>query len=281
MKEIDFIGVPMNLGCRKNGVEQGTQLLREICFGQKHSKHIWHDTGDITCPSFDTVSPGEDANLPYIEQILAAAEELANRVEQSLFSGRFPFIAGGDHSLSWGSIAGFLRFAEHPHLIYIDAHADMNPSEDSPSHNIHGMHLAYLMGLGMMSKSSPILNGRVLDPKNAYFIGTRSLDPAERDFFKTLPLHKTGLFPAIADLAGQTHLSFDIDVFDPAVAPGTGVPEKNGLSLEEGLSALRQSFAKASILSMDLVEINPLLDKEGLTAEAARKIISIVDELAD
>lgn len=281
MREIDFIGMPLNLGARRQGVEQGTEVLRQIVFGKGSRRHKWNDKGNIECETIHTAQPGTDIQRPFLKEIVKACQSLAERVEASLRTGHFPFIAGGDHALVLGSLTGVLRCLPQSNLVYIDAHADLNPIDESASHNLHGVPLAYMLGLEQEEEIDKLTQGVGLLPAKTLYLGTRSIDPPERRLIRENHIHVGRKWPVNLKIDGPAHISFDIDALDPQVAPGTGVPETGGLSLVEGLEILEAAFANSHVSSFDLVEINPLLDIDGKTMEVARQIVGKIDTFID
>lgn len=277
MKEIDFIGVPMNLGSRRLGVELGPGLLRGIVFG-KNRRHQWNDLGDIPCASIAEASVGLNEQLPYIDDISESCVALRDVVAWSLSQGHFPFVAGGDHVLTWGSMAGILREVHQPKCLYVDAHGDFNCADESPSHNVHGMHMCYLLGFDNNASADKIQCGALLKGTDLFFVGTRSLDPYEKLMVSKHGLHISKRFPERLCGYDNLHISFDIDVLDPAIAPGTGVPEPDGMTVEEVLAVLTAAFQQNHICSMDFVELNPLLDVSDRTRRVAQLLIDKLDE---
>lgn len=273
--EVDFIGMPMNLGCGCSGVERGTEEIRDIVFGSSRL-HKWNDLGDIPCEPLADAVAGDDL-LPYITGICHACCRLRDVVAYSLTHGHFPFIAGGDHVLSWGSLSGVLNAVDNPQCLYIDAHGDFNAAAWSPSHNVHGMHMCYLMGFDEISVAGVIQNNRYLSPANVFFSGTRSLDCYERQMADALNLKMSRGYPDYLNGSENLHISFDVDVLDPAVAPGTGVPEPDGLMLDEAMNVLSEAFRRNKVVSFDLVEFNPSLDVEGRTRKVVDEVIYSLD----
>jgi len=275
--EIDFIGVPMNLGCRKLGVEAGPEALRRLVFGSERC-HKWNDLGDIQCVSVEHGREGDDASMPYIRDIIGSCVKLRDAVAQSLRNGHFPFVAGGDHVVTWGSLAGVLRAINRPQCLYVDAHGDFNSAAESPSHNVHGMHMCYLMGFERHSAAEAIQGGATIDSANVHFVGTRSLDAYERRMVANRNLGVYQDYPTQLQGVDNLHISFDIDVLDPAVAPGTGVPESNGMMLDEAIDVLAKAFKQNKVRSFDLVEVNPRLDVSNRTLDVAGAIIDYLDK---
>lgn len=274
--EIDFIGMPMNMGCRHLGVEQGPGVVREIVFGRSRH-HKWNDCGDIECESFADVPEGDNALMPYIKPILAACGRLRDAVACSLEKGHFPFVAGGDHVLTWGSLSGVLQVVDDLKCLYVDAHGDFNSAAASPSHNVHGMHLCYLMGFEDCPEGADIQCRRHIRSENVFFTGTRSLDAYEKAVAASRSLAISRDYPCGLCGSENLHVSFDIDVLDPEVAPGTGVPEAGGLTLAQAMKVLTEAFRRNRVCSFDLVEFNPMLDVSGRTRAVVEDIIDRLD----
>ena len=199
-----------------------------------------------------------------------------------------PIILGGDHAVSWGSISGILRYYNDLSVVYIDAHGDCNIAESSPTGHIHGMHMSYLMNLG-----NPVYKDALGQEKIAkndiLYLGTRDLDPFEQDLLKNGNvcsskdinesldgvINKTNTF---LKNRKHIHISLDIDVLDPKLCPGTGVPVPNGISLEKLNALLETVFINSNVVSMDLVEYNPLLDKDNKSLNCIKDIITHISK---
>ena len=274
--DVDFIGMPINLGCRRAGVESGTSAIREIIYG--HSRHCkWNDLGDIPCASVEDAVAGDDCLLPYISLIADSCTMLREAVASSLIKGHFPFVAGGDHVLEWGTLSGVLNAFSNPKCLYIDAHGDFNSAAESPSHNVHGMHMCYLMGFEGLQQAQSIQNGRFLNPCDVFFCGTRSLDSYEREMASDMKLNISRCYPQKLTGAKQLHISLDIDALDPEVAPATGVPEPDGLMPADVMKVLTEAFRSNNVVSFDMVEFNPSLDVDGKTHRIVEEIIDMLD----
>lgn len=290
---IDIIGASTNLGANRIGVEKGFSTLNDrLSLKGIFSNHNITSVEEIVYPSIasykstDTVFKNKDA-------IFQGNEKLANTVLKSLKKTNFPLIIGGDHSLSWGSISGVASYSKDLGCIYIDAHGDFNPAELSPSHNVHGMHMAYLMGMCSSPYVDFYVEGVKLNKKNVFFVGTRSLDFGEKALANHYSLNiqtsneirKYGIEQITVNLLKQIknsnikkfHLSLDIDVMDPTVVPGTGVPEIDGITLNDTLYILKKILETGKIISMDLVEFNPLLDIDDKTLRVCEKILEQVN----
>lgn len=289
--EIDIINMPLNLGCNKLGVELGGRKIREYGFDKIFRIHKTTDKGDIYCKPL-TTKASFDEKMKNLPDILSADKSLADVVYASLNEGHFPLIIGGDHSLTWGSLAGVSKYyGSNIGCIYLDAHGDFNSKESSPTGNVHGMHLYYLMGYGEENYVNFYTPGQKIKSQNIFFLGTRSLDNGEQslsqkgnfNIYSTQTIRNIGvenicdqLLSGIANLT-KIHFSLDIDCLDPSVAPGTGVPEADGLILNEVEYLVGKILSTGKVISMDLVEFNPLLDIDNQTFEVCKNILRLID----
>ena len=291
--KICIIGVPMDLGAGRRGVDMGPSAIRvaDLEPKLKSLRFKVEDCGDLDVMIPETQAAGED-NLRFKDAILATNKQLMQVVRSALERKSFPLVVGGDHSLSIGSIAGTAcHFAEQKKrigVIWFDAHGDFNTPETTPSGNIHGMSLAVAAGMG----DSDLVNlgGRAqkVSPENIVIIGARDLDEHEKTNIKTngvtvytmRDLDEKGfreVFSEAIETAGSgtegIHLSFDLDVIDPQFAPGTGTPVRGGVSYREAHLAMEMLSDDADVLSMDLVEVNPVLDIVNQTAVLAVELV--------
>lgn len=283
---VSIIGVPINYGCDRKGVEHGPIKLREkgIVEVIKNRNHQVYDLGNLYIPLVpESEKYAQHENLKYLKPIIEANTNLSHLVYSALSSNSFPFLIGGDHSLGLGSISGASKYYDNLAVIWIDAHGDINTHETSPSGNIHGMPLAAALGEGDPSLTNLYFNGSKVKSENVYIIGARDLDKGEIELAKKLDLNlytmdtirERGLEEVIDEIVGKirasnvdgVHLSFDIDVLDKSLVPGTGTPVKNGFNVGEAKYILEQFLKTGLIGSMDLVELNPTLDKEDVTAD--------------
>jgi arginase len=288
-RQIEIIGCPVDLGAGRRGVDMGPSAIR-VADLEHHLERLGHDVfdfGDIDVMIPETLEAGA-STIRYKAAILSACDLLRLEVERSLGAGRTPIVLGGDHSLGIGSVSGssnhFHRRGEAIGLIWFDAHGDFNTPETTPSGNVHGMSLAVLHGLGDPDLAG--LGGRApkLDPRHTVLLGVRDLDPGERDLlrrsgitvFTIREIDERGMRDIVSEavrVAGQgtagIHLSFDLDVVDPEDAPGTGTPVDGGISFREAHLAMEIIGDLAAIVSVDLVEVNPLLDHRNATGVLA------------
>ena len=271
-----YIVVPQWYGACKKGTDAGSLRLAEIfereCVREYTSVPI----------SSDVI--GHDALMPFFSIIDEVNRTLCESVHSALSSGIKVITLGGDHSVSWGSIAGVLKYNPEVGVIYLDAHGDCNIAERSMSHHIHGMHMAYLMGFGTKEYVGRYTTN-ILPLKNILYVGARSLDPYEvelinergiskisSDFINTsMPgtLEKISVFMSRFK---KIHVSLDIDILDPSIAPGTGVPEPDGISEESLYDLLDLILNRDKVDSIDFVEYNPLLDIDGRTDMAVQRL---------
>ncbi len=228
-----------------------------------------------------------DDNLLNYDAVKDFNTVLAGSVDASISNGYFPLILGGDHSLSIGSLAGISRHYDNLGVIWYDAHGDLNDSRTSPSGNIHGMPLGISCGIGDAALVNLYDEGPKVKPENIVLIGMRDLDEGEKEYirdngiltFTMMDIRSKGIEAvmkeALDHLAAKCdgiHLSLDVDGLDPMETPGTGTPVDGGLSLSETQLAMDILNDSDSITSMDLVEVNPLLDDRNKTAEKAVEI---------
>lgn len=277
-----ILGVPMDLGAGRRGVDMGPSAIRYARLHEvlRSLGYEVHDLGDLEVPVVETlkINGGEPGGLHYLEAIQSACAELSQRVEA--IEGAFPVVLGGDHSISIGSIPG-LRRGRRTGLIWIDAHADFNTPETSPSGNIHGMPLAALLGYGDPRLVALGAREPRLRLEDVVLLGVRSVDPGERILLREAgvtvytmkEIDRMGLPTVAANVVAQmerveqVHVSFDADVLDPSVAPGVGTPVPGGLTYREAHLLMELLSDAGIVTSLDLVEVNPILDEKNRTAE--------------
>lgn len=286
MRDIAIIGVPVDLGAGRRGVDMGPSAIRYAGL-REHLEALGYrvrDFGNVAVPlaeQFDPPAAGE--RLRYLEPLMALNTALAQAVFTVISEGNFPLILGGDHSLSIGSVGGVAR-SRQIGLIWIDAHGDFNTPETTPSGNIHGMSVAVLTGRGHPALTSLLSNQAILADDKVALVGVRSLDPLERAALHASNIHvftmheidrrgfASVMEEAISRVSLQTdgfHVSFDMDVLDPREAPGVGTPVLGGISYREAHLAMELVAQSGHLISMDLVEVNPILDDRNMTAMLA------------
>jgi arginase len=282
-KEIAILGVPMDLGQGRRGVDMGPSALR---YGRLEERlealgHAVRDLGDIDVPTaeeLEVAHAGPGGGMAFLEQIRTACEATVRRLHE-LPAEVFPIVLGGDHSIALGSVVGGAR-RERVGLVWVDAHGDFNTPDSSPSGNIHGMPLAALCGYGDERLVNLAWPGVKVRPEDVVLIGVRDLDGEERRLMREAgvtvhtmkEIDRVGL-PRIAEdtltrLGGlpRLHVSFDADVLDPEIAPGVGTPVAGGLTFREAHLLMELFADSGKVTSLDLVEVNPILDRANRTA---------------
>lgn len=279
-----IVVAPLWYGAYKKGPEVGALRLAEL--------FEMRGLSEQTLISVPNVGPGEDHCMPFFDAIDKVNSNICDAVFSALSSGKKVIMIGGDHAVSWGSISGVLKHNPEVGVIYLDAHGDCNISERSASHHIHGMHMAYLMGFGE-DKYVGRYTENLLPVENILYVGARSLDPYEVELIKEQGISRITcdvinsdmiqVLDTINDFMSrfrQIHVSLDIDVLDPSIAPGTGVPEVGGITEEALHEALDFILTKSDqVKSLDLVEYNPLLDIEERTDRVVQKLMRTISSL--
>jgi len=282
---IDVIGVPIDLGADRRGVDMGPSAIRYAHLQNKLEDlgYTVQDIGNVEVPIAEMCSI-TNPKLKYIDCIIPMSRRVAGAVATSVQGGRFPLVLGGDHSLSIGSVRGAARNKKLG-VIWIDAHADFNTAETTPSGNIHGMSLAILAGQGDPSLvqlwDEPL---PVIDPTKIAIIGARDLDSGEKvnlqnagamvlgmeqiDRYGMVSMVEKAIEHVSRDVDG-IWLSLDLDALDPQHAPGVGTPVPAGLTQREAHLACELIAETGKLIGMDLVEVNPILDVQNQTASLA------------
>ena len=291
--KVAVIGVPMDLGGGRRGVDMGPSAMR-IAQLREQVEALGlpcSDHGNVHVEEAEAAACGS-ARARFLEEIAATCARLRVRVEDALRGGWLPLVIGGDHSIAAGTVAGISSFhherGERIGLIWFDAHADMNTPESSPSGNVHGMPLAACMGRG-----APELTGLgaitpMVDPRNVALVGLRSVDQHERELvhesgikaFTMREIDMRGMHAVMHDaievaLRGTAgfHLSFDLDGTDPSVAPGVGTPVAGGTTLRESYLVMEHAHDSGGLLGLEITELNPILDDRNRTAERAVDLV--------
>jgi arginase len=279
MANVHILGVPMDLGAGRRGVDMGPSAIRlaKLSDTLKTLGHTITDLGNIEVAVPESLSI--KTQLPYADVIAEACKQTFGCLK-NLPEGAIPIILGGDHSISMGSVSGVSR-KRRTGVLWIDAHTDLNTPDMSPSGNIHGMPLAHLLGKGDERLLNIWGGGAILKPEDIVFIGIRSVDAGERKVigdqgikvYTMKDIDKLGM-AQVAERAlehlshvDQLHVSFDADALDPNEAPGVGTPVTGGLTYREA-HLLMELLADAKVVtSLDLVEVNPILDIQNKTAQ--------------
>jgi arginase len=290
-REVAVIGAPLDLGAGRRGVDMGPSAIRYAELEQQLADKLGvrvTDAGNVISPVVETTEMG-DERARYLSQILDLCERLALLVAEVDGRGALPLVLGGDHSVALGSLVGMAQSRGGPGgVVWIDAHGDLNTPETSPSGNVHGMVLAAALdraGAAFRRAGWPL---PAVVPGKIALVGVRSLDEGERELLRTLgakvftmsEIDRIGVEPcmreALAHAAGAAflHVSFDMDVVDPDQAPGVGTPVKGGLSYREAHLAM-ETVAESGLLdSLDVVEVNPILDRENATGQLAVELVA-------
>ncbi len=292
-KDVCMLGFPMDLGAGRRGVDMGPAAVRYAGLAAEVAELnlAFEDLGDVEVPLPERPETGPGAK--YMKEIVAACENLAPRVESVLDDGKFPVVVGGDHSMAMGTVTGvashFRKKQEKIGLIWIDAHADFNTVNTSPTGNVHGMPLSALMGYGAQELVNIGGFSPKVPPENTVLIGIRSVDDGERELVMQSGIHyyemmkidargmaavvEEALSIALRDAAG-VHLSLDMDGIDPACAPGVGTPVAGGISMRETYLIMEMLADSGRLVSMEVAELNPILDSGNATAELACEMIT-------
>ncbi len=292
-KSVQIIGVPLDLGANMRGANMGPSAIRIAELHQKISVLGYqpYDIGDLPVPVRDTL-PAAATQERYRSQIVSACRDLEQEVHAALSADRIPIVLGGDHSIAIGTISGVSRYFREKHqqigLIWIDAHADCNTPDSSPSGNIHGMPLSIVLGQGYPDLVGIGGQGAKVRPENVALIGIRTLDGAEKEilrrsgirYFTMREIDERGMHAVMKDAVavatrgtGAIHLSFDIDGIDPASAPGVSTPVTGGLSYREAHLALEMIADTGMLASMEFVELNPMTDHAHKTAQLTVELV--------
>ncbi len=288
-RDVSLIGVPMDLGGGRRGVDMGPSAIRIAGLERALTAMglDFHDRGNVPVEVPESLEP-RDERARFLEEIAGACEHLRDRVISVLDNGRLPLVVGGDHSIACGTVAGlsswYHRKAQKIGLIWFDAHGDMNTPETSPSGNIHGMPLAACLGRGLPELTELGERFPMIDVENAVAIGVRSLDRREREIIKASgvrvitmrEIDQRGMHEAMSEAieiatkgTAGFHLSFDMDGTDPEVAPGVGTPVPGGTTLRESHLVMELVAETEKLLGLEFTEINPILDERNKTARAA------------
>jgi arginase len=286
-KTVTVVGIPMDLGQSRRGVDMGPSATRYAGLDAQLRRlgYQTENLGNLHIPDRDTL-PAE-GGMAYLEAAVEACSRIYDTARDAVARGSFPLFLGGDHSLAVGTIAGVTE-EEPTGVLWIDAHADMNTPETSPSGNLHGMPLAALLGHGDRALVDVGRHGAKLDPGDVVLIGLRSIDPGERELIRRTgvgaytmrELDERGvsvvLREALVRLAHRQrlHVSLDMDVLDPGEAPGVGTPVSGGLTYREAHLLMEIVAESGRVASAEVVEINPILDNGNRTARLACGLIS-------
>jgi arginase len=287
---VAVIGAPLDLGAGRRGVDMGPSAIRYAGLEPRIEQlgRPCVDWGDVVAAVAEASAVG-DERVRFLPQIKETCERLAELVARAVEEERLPLVLGGDHSVALGTLGGLARAAGRPGgVLWLDAHGDLNRPDTSPSGNVHGMPLAAALGLGGPEFDSDAFRLPALEAERVVLFGVRSLDPAERELLAELDvlvftmsdLDRSGVERAMREALerlegpGFVHVSLDLDVLDPEVAPGVGTPVRGGLSYREAHLALELVAESGLAGSIEVVEVNPILDRENETAKLAVELVA-------
>jgi arginase len=294
MSNIRIIGVPMDLGASRRGVDMGPSAVRYTDLRDRAEKlgHTVEDSGNVHVPFREDAARGAQRGARYLGAITDVCVEVAARTRAALEEGRIPVVLGGDHALAAGSIAGaaaHLRAkGQRLGAIWVDAHGDLNTPATSRSGNVHGMPLAALLGNGDKAMSGIAGGGAALKASDVALVGLRDLDASERTHirkwglsaFTMRALDERGVRAVLEDAiavatrdTGGIWVSLDMDVIDPEEAPGVGTAVPGGMTYREAHLAMEMFADTGKLVGIDVVEVNPVLDEHNRTAEIACELI--------
>jgi arginase len=288
-RKIRVIGVPLDLGQSRRGVDMGPSAVRVAGLEARLEEldHQVEDGGNVPVPIPEQKKEG-DASAKYLKEITATCTKLAELVLKTLEAGKVPLCLGGDHSMAAGTVSGVAEFYRRQQqrigLIWIDAHTDINTPESSPSGNVHGMPLAALLGLWQSDLANIYGFSPKVNPENCVLVGVRDIDAVEKEnvrrtgigVFTMRDIDERGMRTVMEEalrIAGRGtagyHISLDMDWVDPEDAPGVGTPVRGGATYREAHLAMEIIADHSRMLSMEIVEVNPVIDEHNRTANLA------------
>jgi arginase len=288
-KKIRVIGVPLDLGQSRRGVDMGPSAVRVAGLEARLEQlgHVVEDAGNIAVAIAEQKSAG-DPHAKYLKEITATCIKQADLVLKTLEAGKVPIVLGGDHSVAAGTVSGVAEFYRRQNqkigLIWIDAHTDINTPDSSPSGNVHGMPLAAIMGLGPPELANVLNFSPKVPPENCVLVGVRDIDAIEKenvrkagiDVFTMRDIDERGMRTVMEEalrIAGRGtagyHVSLDMDWVDPEDAPGVGTPVRGGATYREAHLAMEIIADHGRMLSFEIVEVNPVIDEHNRTADLA------------
>jgi arginase len=283
-RNLAIIGAALDLGAGRRGVDMGPSAIRYAGLDDRLRTLGFSvaDLGNVEVAIAEAASEG-DPQARFLDEIKDANARIAGLVGESAERGAAPVVLGGDHSLAIGTLGGLAAQYGAGGVIWFDAHGDLNIPETSPSGNVHGMPLAAALGLAAETFASDAWPLPALDPEHVALVGIRSLDEGEREpvhelgvaVYTMSDLDRRGVEPVLAEAldrvsgASFVHVSLDMDVVDPEVAPGVGTPVRGGLSYREAHLAMELVAEWGEFGSFEVVEVNPILDRENATGKLA------------
>ncbi|KKM12015.1 arginase [Clostridiales bacterium PH28_bin88] len=289
-KKIKILGVPMDLGADRRGVDMGPSAIRYAGLkpGLQGLGNVAEDAGNVTVPVAESLVPG-DPRLKFLVEIAAAVNTLARQVAVAFASGHFHLLLGGDHSITIGGVAGVARQVSGAlGLLWLDGHGDCNTPETTLTGNIHGMSLAVCLGYGSPDLVGCSFPGPKVLARHTSLVGVRNLDPREQEFiqksgitvFTMKDIDQMGMqevmrraLRVVSEGTAGFYTSLDMDVLDPREAPGVGTPVPGGITYREAHLAMEMVAESGSMLAMDVTEVNPILDHSNKTAQLAVELV--------
>jgi arginase len=286
---VAVIGAALDLGAGRRGVDMGPSAIRYAGLAEKLAtlELEVNDLGNVPADIAEATEMG-DENARFLGQIMATCERIAGVVQQARTDGQFPLVLGGDHSVALGSVGGLAAAHGPGGVLWIDAHGDLNRPETSPTGNVHGMVLAAALGLAGPGFESDAWPMPAIDRTRVALVGTRQLDQGERELVREHGLRvwtmstidqlgvERSIREALEHVSGENfvHVSLDMDVLDPDVAPGVGTAVRGGLNYREAHLALELVAETHMLTSLDVVEVNPILDDANETGVLAVELIA-------
>ena len=290
VQQVAVIGAPLDLGQGRRGVDMGPSAIRYAGLAEHLTTKLGVDVTDLdNVPAPVPESTEEvDEQARYLPHILEHCDKVAKLVEQARREGKLPLVLGGDHSVALGTLVGMAAVDGPGGVVWVDAHGDLNTPQSSPSGNVHGMVLAAALGLGGDAFRYDEWTLPAIAPGKLALVGVRSLDQGERDVLQDLDakvftmseVDRLGIESCLRDAiahargAGFLHISLDMDVVDPDHAPGVGTPVRGGLSYREAHLAMETVAESGLADSLDVVEVNPILDRENATGQLAVELVA-------
>ena len=290
VQHVAVIGAPLDLGQGRRGVDMGPSAIRYAGLAEHLQEKLGvgtEDLGNVPAPVAESADE-VDASARYLPEILRHCDQVAKLVETARRAGSTPVVLGGDHSVALGTLVGMAAVDGPGGVIWIDAHGDLNTPASSPSGNVHGMVLAAALGLAGEAFAFDSWTLPAIAPGRLALVGVRSLDKGERELLRGLDAKvftmsdvdrlgvETCMRQAIAHTAGAAflHVSLDMDVVDPDHAPGVGTPVRGGFSYREAHLAMEIVAESGLADSLDVVEVNPILDRENTTGRLAVELVA-------
>jgi arginase len=286
---VALIGASLDLGAGRRGVDMGPSAIRYAGLASRIERlgRDVVDWGNVEGPVAEATEVGSE-RVRFLAPIKQACERVSHLVSRSVEDGLVPLVLGGDHSVAIGTLGGLARAYGPGGVLWIDAHGDLNRPETSPTGNVHGMPLAAVLGFGGKEFESEAWTFPAVSPDRVALVATRSLDPAEAELLSELDVEvytmsdvdrlgvERVIRQALAHIAGPgfVHVSLDMDALEPDIAPGVGTPVRGGLSYREAHLAMELVAESGLAGSLEVVEVNPILDQENETAELAVELVA-------